>query len=430
MQPIILRNRNARRPIQGRPDLSTYSLDYANLWQSTAQIQYALEKLPSLTRPALRTSVGDQPGGLLGTRPGFMAPPQSKFRWVLQQTKAQKEALIAAIYRQVLERTVYDGLRLNEEESRLTNGDITVREFVRKLASSDLWIQQFYMRYPNTKIVEKLFKQLLGRGPSNQADIIKYHTLLGAKGLKATVDAMVSSEEYTEVFGDDIVPYARYKSDPANGLDTGAYFGSLRTNALHTYQNSDLLFPSFGPGSQTSPPKQPLLRIPEQIFKGTANLPQILRAAYRQVLEKEPAELERLSEPESRLRNGELSVKEFIRALGYSELYLRLFFAKFDNCKLAEFNFKHFLGRQPASAAELGAHSVLLGRKGLRAAVDSLINSAEYAANFGDDTVPYYRLQAERFVGKVDAPSAAYIRSRNQVQVALYKSTAAPYSTL
>ncbi|WP_287127501.1 phycobilisome rod-core linker polypeptide [Candidatus Cyanaurora vandensis] len=432
MQPIILRNTNARRPIQGRPNLDSYNKDLQT-WSAASQTQYALEKARLMSTPALRgANIGTVPGGLLGRRAGGQSQPERRYRWTLLQTKAQKEALLGAIYRQVLERALPEGSRLNEEESRLTNGEITVREFIRILASSDLWVQQFFVKYPNIKVVEKLFKHLLGRAPSNQEEIIKYHGLLSKKGLKGIVDALMTSNEYTEVFGDDLVPFPRYKSDPQRGLDTRAYLGSLQINSQQTFQNNKVNFPSFGPGSWTGNEQKPLLRVQEQIFavgKG-ASVDQVIRAAYRQVLEKEPTEIQRLSEAESRFRNGEWTVKELVRALGFSELYLKLYLARWDNCKVAEFNYKHFLGRQPSSARELREHTNILGQKGRRAAVDALLNSEEYTINFGDDTVPYYRLQSERYAGTVDAPTLTYLRSRTQVRVALLKSTVPAYSTL
>nr|8IMK_1 Chain 1, ApcH [Anthocerotibacter panamensis]8IMK_2 Chain 2, ApcH [Anthocerotibacter panamensis] len=429
MQPIILRTLSARRPVQGRPNLETYTSEVER-WKAIAQTQYALELAKEMSRPALRTSVGDLPGGLWGVRPGFQSPPKQRYRWTLKQSKAEKEALLEAIYRQVLERVLPEGSRLNEEESRLNNGDITVREFVRRLASSDLYVQSFLVRYPNTKLVEKLYKHLLGRAPSNQKEIIKYHDLLARKGLKAAVDAMVTTEEYTEIFGDDTVPFARYTTDPAHGLVTQAYLGGVLVNAKHTYQNRTLNFPSYGPGSQTGGEQRSLPLVPERVFSlgDGASVDQILRASYRQILEKEPQELQRLSVAESQLRNGEISVKEFIRALGYSEIYAKFFLARWYNGKVAEFNFKHFLGRQPASATELGSHITLIGTKGLKVAIDTLLASQEYQDNFGDDTVPYYRLQAERYVGTTDAPSRAYVLARSRVQTALNKPTVPSYS--
>jgi phycobilisome core-membrane linker protein len=431
MQPVILRNRNTRRPVQGRPDLNSYTQDM-DRWRAVAQVQYALDKALELSRPAFQNAVGILPGGISSGRPGFQAPPKVEFRWTLMQTKAQKEALLGAIYRQVLERTQPEGKRLNEEESRLNNGDITVREFIRRLASSDLWIQSFLVKYPNTKLVEKLFKALLGRAPGTQKEIIKYHDLLARKGLKAAVDTMINCEEYSAIFGDDTVPYARYLSDPTQGITTSVYLGSVKINSENTYQNPSLNFPSFGPGSPAGNDTLPLLRVPERVYslgKGSATLDQVIRACYRQILEKDPAELQRLSVPESRLRNGEISVKEFIRELGYSDLYLKLFFANWYNGKVAEFNFKHFLGRQPGSSVELGQHITLIGTKGIKAAIDSLLLSAEYERNFGDDTVPYYRLQAERYVGTVDAPSRAYVLARSRVKSNYNKPTTPAYTT-
>jgi len=77
--------------------------------------------------------------------------------------------------------------------------------------------------------------------------------------------------------------------------------------------------------------------------------------------------------------------------LAQSELYRARFF---DNCpryRAIELNFKHLLGRAPESYAEMAAHSDILDRLGFAAEIDSYIDSDEYFAAFGDDTVPYYR---------------------------------------
>jgi len=55
---------------------------------------------------------------------------------------------------------VPEGLRRTELDSKLKNGEISVREFVRALASSDIY-RRFYTPYPNTKVIE--FRHLPGR---------------------------------------------------------------------------------------------------------------------------------------------------------------------------------------------------------------------------------------------------------------------------
>ena len=86
----------------------------------------------------------------------------------------------------------------------------------------------------------------------------------------------------------------------------------------------------------------------------------IIRAIYRQVLgNAHVMDSERLQVPESRLKRGDLSVREFVRCLAKSELYRSRFF---DNCyryRAIELNFKHLLGRAPSSFEEMRHHSAI-----------------------------------------------------------------------
>lgn len=118
----------------------------------------------------------------------------------------------------------------------------------------------------------------------------------------------------------------------------------------------------------------------------------VIRAVYRQVLGNAYVmESERLTVPESQLKQGMLTVREFVRQVAKSDLY-RSRFA--DNCyryRAIELNFKHLLGRAPQSFAEMKAHSAILDAEGYDADIDSYIDSEEYDRAFGENTVPYYR---------------------------------------
>ncbi len=118
----------------------------------------------------------------------------------------------------------------------------------------------------------------------------------------------------------------------------------------------------------------------------------VIRAVYRQVLgNAHVMESERLTVPESQLKQGDISVREFVRQVAKSELYRSRFF---DNCpryRFIELNFKHLLGRAPESYEEMTEHSQLLDRGGFEAEIDSYIDSEEYQNNFGENLVPYYR---------------------------------------
>ncbi|NJN48501.1 MAG: photosystem I reaction center subunit XII [Alkalinema sp. RL_2_19] len=117
-----------------------------------------------------------------------------------------------------------------------------------------------------------------------------------------------------------------------------------------------------------------------------------IRACYRYVLgNPHVMESERLTTAESQLRNGDISVRDFVRAIGKSDFYRSRYFEKCAPYRFVELNFMHFLGRPPESQAEVAAHIRRCVEEGYEAEIDSFIDSDEYLANFGNDTVPFNR---------------------------------------
>lgn len=118
----------------------------------------------------------------------------------------------------------------------------------------------------------------------------------------------------------------------------------------------------------------------------------VIRAAYRQVLGNEHLmQTERLTSAESLLRQGDLSVRDFVRAIAISELYRTKFLYSNYQVRFIELNFKHLLGRAPADQAEISAHVNLYLEQGYVAEINSYIDSDEYLDNFGEMTVPYHK---------------------------------------
>lgn len=125
---------------------------------------------------------------------------------------------------------------------------------------------------------------------------------------------------------------------------------------------------------------------------GESELELIIQAIYRQVLGNAYVmESERLVVAESQFKQGNISVREFVRQIGKSELYRSRFF---DNCpryRAIELNYKHFLGRAPEDYQEMTVHSQILDTVGYEGEIDSYLDSDEYQTNFGENVVPYYR---------------------------------------
>ena len=118
----------------------------------------------------------------------------------------------------------------------------------------------------------------------------------------------------------------------------------------------------------------------------------VINAVYRHVLGNDYIMAsERLVSAESLLRDGNLTVREFVRSVAKSELYKKKFFYNSFQTRFIELNYKHLLGRAPYDESEIVFHLDLYQNKGYDAEIDSYIDSVEYQNNFGDNIVPYYR---------------------------------------
>lgn len=118
----------------------------------------------------------------------------------------------------------------------------------------------------------------------------------------------------------------------------------------------------------------------------------VIRAVYKQVLgNPHVMESERLTTAESQLCDRSISVREFVRAVAKSSFYRSRYFEKCAPYRFVELNFMHILGRPPESQVEVSAHIVRCVAEGYDAEIDSYIDSDEYLATFGENTVPYNR---------------------------------------
>ncbi|MFH7030841.1 MAG: phycobilisome rod-core linker polypeptide [Heteroscytonema crispum UTEX LB 1556] len=371
--------------------------------------------------------------------------------------KVAIQTLISAAYRQIFERDIAPYIVKNEFtalESKLSNGEINVKEFVEGLGCSSLYLKEFYTPYPNTKVIELGTKHFLGRAPLDQAEIRKYNQILATQGIRAFIGAMVNSAEYLQAFGEDVVPYNRFLTLPAANFPN-----SQRLYNQLTKQNKDIVVPSFDPVKpRMDVAKMPILgkaiadmaaqarqidkskplfvelgrsfndgrgqsvevgvgttrRKPARIYRmtvgsGQAEMQQVMNAIYCQVMDVFSGQVPdyfRRSDLESKLRNGEISVREFVRELASSEIYRKRFYTPYPNTKVIEFLFRHILGRAPATQGEIRAYNKLLADRGLKAAVEAMVESPEYARYFGEDVVPYPRypsLPAGNYLGSVQA---------------------------
>ncbi len=118
----------------------------------------------------------------------------------------------------------------------------------------------------------------------------------------------------------------------------------------------------------------------------------VIRAVYRQVLGNDYLmSHERLTSAESLLRGGEISVRDFVRAVALSEVYRHKFFHSNPQNRFIELNYKHLLGRAPYDQSEIAFHTDIYTQEGYEAEISAYIDSPEYQESFGESIVPYYR---------------------------------------
>lgn len=128
----------------------------------------------------------------------------------LNWNKEDAKIAIAAVYRQVLGNDyLMNSERLTSAESLLADGSITVREFVRAVAKSELYKEKFFYNNYHPRTIELNFKHLLGRAPYDETEIVEHLDLYQNQGFEADIDSYIDSEEYVQSFGDNIVPFYR-----------------------------------------------------------------------------------------------------------------------------------------------------------------------------------------------------------------------------
>jgi phycobilisome core-membrane linker protein len=115
----------------------------------------------------------------------------------------------------------------------------------------------------------------------------------------------------------------------------------------------------------------------------------VIEATYRQLLNRQPLAAERLGDAESQLRDGQLSVAEFVAVVAGSDLFQKRL-DRLAPLRGAAAAYLALLGRA-AQPAESSRYLAVRVRSGQQAAVRLVLDTMEYANSFGQDTVPYLR---------------------------------------
>lgn len=221
--------------------------------------------------------------------------------WVSGQSQEDYETIIRAVYRQVLGNAyVMESERLTVAESQFKRGELSVREFVRAVAKSDLYCSRFFTSCARYRAIELNFRHLLGRPPLDLEEMRGHSTTLDTKGFEADIDTYIDSDEYQNTFGENFVPYIRgYKTEACTSmvqfthtfqLVRGASSSSLKgdlagnrpkLNSLVINPTATAVIPSSGSGATfRNPTDAPLRRTPLGTL-GSSNVYRIEVTGYR-----------------------------------------------------------------------------------------------------------------------------------------------------
>ncbi len=385
-----------------------------------------------------------------------------KFKMKPGMAPTEQQEAIKAAYRQVFERDITRayGVQLSDLESQVKGGQISVKEFIRRLGKSRLYRQEFYEPFTISRVIELAVRHFLGRGLSSIEEFQAYFDVITQGGLVTLIDELVDSQEYSDYFGEEIVPYLRGLGQEAQEcrnwgvqfelFNFGAQsqkvpqfitlFGRYRQPLpnQHPYgAGHDPLEIQFG---AVFPPAEQVLTAHPAFFKvdhrriliqtetgnphhlgrvpgslGTRSLkfspvhagqsnvnlyhhsPEaVILGAYRQVLGSDIYAGQRLTSAETRLKSGEITVREFIRQVGKSRQFRKQAWESFYITKAIEYIHRRLLGRPTYGRAEMSRYYDLCAKQGFYALIDVLIDSPEYIEVFGEDTVPYERYVTPR----------------------------------
>jgi phycoerythrin-associated linker protein len=147
---------------------------------------------------------------------------------------ASKVEVINAVYRQVMGNAyVMDSERQLVAESQFKLGEISVREFIRRIAKSELYQSRFFDACSRYRYIELAFRHLLGRAPASFQEMRVHAERLDSLGYGADIDSFLDSDEYQNTFGEYTVPYQRgWKTESCSTMqEFGWSFQLLRGNS-------------------------------------------------------------------------------------------------------------------------------------------------------------------------------------------------------
>ncbi len=150
--------------------------------------------------------------------PGFEIPGDEQPRIYSTDnlpSLSDMDDLILAAYRQIFnEQQMIASNRQTSLESQLRAGQITVKDFIRGLATSDVFRIRNYDTNNNYRFVQMCIQRILGREVYDEREKLAWSIVLATKGLKGFIDDLLNSDEYLSNFGYTTIPYQRRRILP------------------------------------------------------------------------------------------------------------------------------------------------------------------------------------------------------------------------
>ena len=144
-------------------------------------------------------------------------------------------------------------------------------------------------------------------------------------------------------------------------------------------------------GYEISGEEQPTIYSSENLLS-PSEMDELIHSAYRQIFhEQQMLRSNRQRELESQLKNGQFTVRDFIRGLVLADSFRQRNYEVNNNYRFVQMCIQRLLGRDIYQEQEKLAWSIVLATSGLQGFIDALLDSEEYMNNFGYDIVPYQR---------------------------------------
>nr|YP_010951711.1 Phycytochrome bilisome rod-core linker polypeptide [Laurencia elata]WMP12650.1 Phycytochrome bilisome rod-core linker polypeptide [Laurencia elata] len=122
----------------------------------------------------------------------------------------EMDEIIWAAYRQIFsEHQILFSTKQPFLESQLRFNQITIKDFIKGLLLSSEFRYLNYDVNNNYRFVEMCVQRALGRDIYNQREKLAFSIVLASKGIEKFIDLLMDSEEYSDNFGEFIVPYQR-----------------------------------------------------------------------------------------------------------------------------------------------------------------------------------------------------------------------------